>query len=511
MAKYLLVPVMPTPNGPLHLGHVAGPFLKIDVIARLLRREGHCVAIVSASDPYETHVLPRADALGITPTEVCRHFHREIEVGLRSLDIQFDRFIDPLAPQYHERLVQSTRATLTALAASGSIEIHGERVPFSTRHGFPIVGSLIGGTCSECGVTDAGGFHCEECGAENSPQDLYDVRSEINDDEWQWRPYRSAFLRIRDPDALLALLTERSADNRLLGIARRHLSRTGNLVRLSHPGHWGIPCDVDGVTPGSVVFSYTALFTLSHLCGEEGATLIGEVINPLQKPSTVFTIKSFGFDNVIPYFVSVNAQALAVPGARPFTHFLTNYFCTLGGEKFSTSRGHAIWAHEATRQLDTDVDTLRLFLALGAAENGPVDFSRHNFTLFKETLGRSLQRGLQNGETAAAMSWLPGQRERLAALLNEQAAGLCPRGSDLPRMARCLLSWIEGECADWGTRAGNCAAALLAAPLMPSWALQMWVRAGMSGSPSSGALEGLQIPAVTVRVPEYLTPAARAH
>lgn len=114
---YVLIPVMPTPNGPLHLGHIAGPFLKMDMLARHLRRNGNTVALVSATDPYETHVLPRADEQNKPVEQICAENHRAIHRCLQALDIRYDAFIDPLASPYRARLNGITREVLDDLHA----------------------------------------------------------------------------------------------------------------------------------------------------------------------------------------------------------------------------------------------------------------------------------------------------------------------------------------------------------------------------------------------------------
>ncbi len=220
VAKYLLVPVMPTPNGPLHLGHIAGPYLKMDVLARFLRREGHTVALVLGDRSIRDTCIAQSNAPGDAPEDVCARFHTEIDRGLRCMHIEYDCFLDPLDPRYGDRLKQLTTGILESLFEKGLIVIRHEEIPYSTRFGWPIIGSFIGGTCPVCGVTDAGGFHCEECGAENSPAELLDTRSEIEGDRWEWRRFRSAFLAIDRPDRIDGLLQTMEVDPHLLRVAK---------------------------------------------------------------------------------------------------------------------------------------------------------------------------------------------------------------------------------------------------------------------------------------------------
>jgi hypothetical protein len=63
----LIVPMQPTPNGRLHVGHGAGPYLRADVLARALRVAGHQVAVISGSDAFENWVIADALSSGRTP------------------------------------------------------------------------------------------------------------------------------------------------------------------------------------------------------------------------------------------------------------------------------------------------------------------------------------------------------------------------------------------------------------------------------------------------------------
>src|SRR5579875_3672757 len=60
----------PTPNGPLHVGHLSGPYLAADVAARAARAAGHQVLTVSGLDPHQNYVPAKARLEGRTATAV---------------------------------------------------------------------------------------------------------------------------------------------------------------------------------------------------------------------------------------------------------------------------------------------------------------------------------------------------------------------------------------------------------------------------------------------------------
>ena len=82
-----------------------------------------------------------------------------------------------------------------------------------------------------------------------------------------------------------------------------------------------------------------------------------------------------GFDNTYPFAVAGVAMLLALGGRyRLPEQFITNEFYELDSEKFSTSRGHAVWGTEIAAQLPRDL--IRFHLATTSPEFQRSDFSR---------------------------------------------------------------------------------------------------------------------------------------
>ena len=71
MAERVFIGVAwPTPNGSLHLGHVAGCYLPADLFARYHRLVGDRVLMVSGTDQHGTPVTVRAEAEGVAPSVI---------------------------------------------------------------------------------------------------------------------------------------------------------------------------------------------------------------------------------------------------------------------------------------------------------------------------------------------------------------------------------------------------------------------------------------------------------
>src|SRR4051812_14955507 len=93
--RYLLVPPEPTPNGRLHLGHIAGPFLRTDILRRFLRMRGDHPLTITGSDVYEPYVTFKAALEGRREQEIAAEYHALISEDLRAMDIEVDLFLNP--------------------------------------------------------------------------------------------------------------------------------------------------------------------------------------------------------------------------------------------------------------------------------------------------------------------------------------------------------------------------------------------------------------------------------
>lgn len=479
MKKYLLVPVMPTPNGPLHLGHISGPFLRMDVLARCLRQIGHSVSIVSASDPWETHVLLRGLTNDAPPEQICHHYHHEIANGLAALNINYDSFINVLESPWSTELPKTANDILDALAKQpGALLVKKERIPFSHKHQIPLTGALIEGACPKCG-SSMGGFFCESCGAEISPSDLVKPHSRLPDDNWDWRSYDSLYLQVHDVAALRHLAEQICVDHRFIEMAFDGLAFNNNLVRLTHPGAWGIHARAESVSAGSVIFSYPALFALSLLCANAIDSTTKDVA--FTPASDVITIKSFGIDNSMPYIVSVLAIMQALGNVKPFDHYLTNYFSTLDGKKFSTSRNHAIWALDASHLLKAKTDTIRAYLSKVNPQYSETDFSIAEFGTFKTLWEEHLERNIMAALSSTCTQ--SNNLDHLIKLFEQRNAALDPAHFTLAEAMKPLEEWLQladnGATHTWGL-----GFSVLAWPIMPELSEHIWHIAGMPDLPT---------------------------
>ncbi|MEO6188127.1 MAG: class I tRNA ligase family protein, partial [Ginsengibacter sp.] len=379
--KYLLVPVMPTPNGGLHLGHLAGPYLKIDVLARAQRRNGSEAAIFFGSDSYESYMNLKSWQTGRKEEDLCNEFHDRMKSDLDALEIKYDAFINPVDPFYKEDFIVFFKKAVDELRRNGLSELVPEKYQYSPDEDCYLAGCWVLGNCPGCG-SSTGSYQCEECGTQYRPMDLGDATFRKGDYPLKKIDSADLYLGINNKDRLLSHLQSMRIGEEFISIAKKYLDRQGKFVRMTNPGNYGIEVSIQGDSVPHVVFTYTALYIYSLFCGELYKNKFNNEKNPFDKESGITTVASFGIDCSVPYMVAGLVLAIEPGKFRPFDYLLPNHFFTLENSKFSTSRGHAIWGNDLVNHTPVPSDAIRYFLCWKNPENAQSNFNVNEFLQF---------------------------------------------------------------------------------------------------------------------------------
>ncbi len=509
--KYLLIPVMPTPNGGLHLGHLSGPFLKMDVLARAQRRMGNEVATFFGSDGYESYMNLKSWQTGRDVTELCKEFHERMRNDLDALSIEYDAFINPLEPTYNADFKSFITNVVSGLVAKGVLEIRPEKYLYSKDEDCYLAGCWILGNCPVCG-SGTGSYQCEDCGTQYRPMDLKSPAFKRGDFPLTPVDDKDLYLVINKKDELFQHLEAMQASAEFIEIAKAYFDYQGKYIRLTNPGKWGIPWEIEDSTIPHVLFTYSALYFYSLFCGELYKKKFNTVLNPLDKNSDVITVASFGIDCTIPYMVASVALGLEGDQYRPIDYLLPNHFYTLENAKFSTSRGHAIWGDDIVHKTPVSADAVRYFLVLFNPENGMSDFSMDAFLKFaNDNLGKELQPLLEKAWSSLHQQALPDPDstfiKKLEDLLITQQDSLTPPGFQLKASSDPLKDWISyGKGISFDTNSAYWwlkGFALLAFPIMPQCATSIWNLLGQDGNPLASAYFATGHPSWSSALPVY--------
>ncbi|MFK4259369.1 class I tRNA ligase family protein [Agrobacterium tumefaciens] len=385
-------PVNLTANGRAHLGHAAGPFLRMDILQKHLKRAGHCVRSGLTTDGFENHVLVRAAKENVDPSNLAHGYFLKIVEDLASIGIRFDRFDDPAYGRNMDTFSSVSNELMSSLLSSGSVEFREGRIPIDIAKSATTlleecfcIGGWFGATCPLCSAP-AGSFFCEQCGYHFEPYEAvnpFSRRAEIIG----WKDDISAYLSFAQKDLLSQAWSDMAIEGSFREIGERYITYKGQQMRLTVPGIHGLHWPSAKFVSNQILFSYSSLlYAHSLYCGQKDSESNGN-LNPFVKDADTFLIGATGIDNTVPMLVGVTGCALGQNSFRSFDRIYFNHFLRLNGSKFSTSRGHVIWAGDIARIPSISVDILRMYLSEICPEDAETDLvSGHLVDRYNELL-----------------------------------------------------------------------------------------------------------------------------
>jgi methionyl-tRNA synthetase len=497
----------PTPNGGLHIGHLSGPYLGTDVFVRFQRMNGRTVWHLAATDDHQSYVAECARREGRSPQEVAEHYGEEIARTLALMDIEPDQMIHT---SRDERYPQALREFFARITATGRVAPQKGEALFDGDTNKYLYEPYVRGGCPTCkGVT--GGNICEECGEPNFCMDLIDPQPTIGTAQ----PKTGTITRYTLPlhemrDEIHELHRVGRVPHRVRELAHRLFQRDRLDMALTHPSDWGVRPDNTDV-PDQVIWVWIEL-AFGFLYGIES---LGRRLGTgwrADAPEDDWKIVHFlGYDNT--FYHSILSPALyklASPDWTPDVDYNMNEFYLLNGDKFSTSRRHAIWGRDILGP--HSVDAIRFYLALTRPETHRTNFTLEEYErVLNDTLKGTWQRWLADlgskiekhyrGVVPDAGIWTPEHTAFLARLenrLNEMTGALGQDGYSLNLAARTLagivedtlrFSKLQGQAlTEWPDEARTAIAlelaaakllATCAAPVMPRFAARLAAALGI--------------------------------
>lgn len=358
---FLVSSALPTPNGALHLGHLAGPYLAADVVTRGLRQAGYRAFSCSGVDEHQTYVPLAAGKIGQPPEAFLETMVQSIRGGLTHAGVRHDVF---LRPSRDAAIEANVALVFHTLLERGVFELEQVAVPCDPASGAPLVEAHLSGACAWCCAAMSGTF-CEGC-ASFVPEDrVRDARSSLTGERALYRECRRVVLRLERHRAMLANAMDRMA---MTGNVKRFLARLLAKplpdVPVTHTGTWG-QCT-----------EYGRLYTYI----DEPAFLLStlDALDLREHAARVRPIYFFGMDNAFIYAVLTPVLLAAFDDRLPLPAVLHgNEFYLLEGSKFSTSRGHVL---DAKALAPVPMDWIRLYLAATRPELRETDFRREVFS-----------------------------------------------------------------------------------------------------------------------------------
>lgn len=374
--KILLLPMMPTPNGPLHLGHIAGPYLKMDVFARYLRQNGAHVILMSCSDAFESHVKWKANQLNEDPVNLSSYYHQKITENFAMMNIQMQYFINPLSPEWRTSYQQTHIQLVKKLLETNKAHIIQEEYLYSPSINNRVLSCTIIGKCPAC-YASVKGYFCESCGIQfNAKQIINPIL--LNDQDFIWQKGSTIAVTQQNIDETTKNIRSMKLLYPFKKAMCKYIYDPSSIIRLS-------TLDDHSVTHfeyNNHVFNlYNSYFGYSLFCGEVYKQSQNYPYNAFDNHSEVITATSCGLDNTTDLICDVIC-ANADSQHKSFDYHFGNFFLTLDNKKFSTSNNHAIFVSDIYKINNIDIDALRCYLALHSPESSQQDMTMNQFINF---------------------------------------------------------------------------------------------------------------------------------
>ncbi|WP_350335405.1 class I tRNA ligase family protein [Coralliovum pocilloporae] len=373
----------PTPNGDLHVGHLAGPYLAADVFFRSEELAGRTPSYHFVTDDNQSYVQSKALERGITPASLIDSAFRSMLETMASCNLR------PALVRQADDYIVFIQDFFTALFETGAVARKSIPVLLCPETNVALFEANVSGSCPTCLAVTAGGI-CETCGHPNLPSSLVTPSSKSSlgkaPIEAEMEIYCLELERYRSQLANL-LYNEVHSRPSLDRLMRQLLSKPLADFPLTFPSTWGIPAPFPGAE-GQVLNPWGEIYAGQIYALERGSqrsTRFEDVVGRLNtSPSGSRLVQFLGFDNS--YFYGIVHPSIAFAMGEKFplpAALVTNEFYELDGSKFSTSKDHLIWAKDISAKYD--IDFVRLYLARTNPSCQITSFSQNDFENWVQT------------------------------------------------------------------------------------------------------------------------------
>ena len=421
--RTLVTAALPYANGPVHIGHLAGVYVPADIYVRYLRLRGREVLFVCGSDEHGVPITIKAREQGCSPQDIVDRYHGIIDGSFKALGINFDIY-GRTSSKVHE---QNASAFFRKLYDEGKFISKESEQYYDPEAKTFLADRYIVGTCPKCGNENAYGDQCEKCGCTLSPEELINPKSKLSGAEPVKKKTTHWYLPLQDYEQWLRewiLEGHKEWRPNVYGQVKSWLDGGLQPRAVTRDLDWGVPVPVEGAE-GKVLYVW---FDAPIGYISNTMELLPDSWEQWWKSEDTKLVHFIGKDNIVfhcivfPSMLKAYGDGFILPDNVP-----SNEFLNLEGEKISTSRGWAVWAHEYVRDFPGKEDALRYTLTANAPETKDNDFSWKDFqarnnselvAIFGNFVNRAvvLTHKYFGGKVPAAGELLDMDREALAAI-----------------------------------------------------------------------------------------------
>ena len=373
--KRLITSALPYVNNIPHLGNLI-QVLSADVFARFSRSYGVETFYVCGTDEYGTASETRALQEGVTPRELCDHYHKIHKAIYEWFNISFDYF-GRTSTQRHTEIVQDI---FNEIYKNGYIKEEESEQLFCPRCGRFLADRYVNGTCPHCGSTDARGDQCDACQTLLDPTELIDPRCSVCGTTPVLKKTKHLYIDLPKALPLLQKWTEDAFRNN--NWSKNAVNVTTSWFRdglrercITRDLKWGIPVPVKGYEDKVFYVWFDAPIGYISMTAEA----LDDWQRWWKRPEDTQLIQFIGKDN-IPFHTVIFPATLLCTGEKwtMLYQMSSSEYLNYEGGKFSKSHGTGIFGDDV-QSTGIPADVWRFYLFYNRPEKNDFNFSWSDF------------------------------------------------------------------------------------------------------------------------------------
>lgn len=372
--RTLVTCALPYANGPVHIGHLAGVYVPADIYVRYLRMKGEDVLYVCGSDEHGVPITIKAQKQGCTPQDIVDTYNKIIRDSFSGLGINFDIY-SRTSSETHS--VTASEFFRKLYDEGKFIEKESEQY-YDEAAGTFLADRYITGTCPKCGSEGAYGDQCEKCGSTLSPDELINPKSALSGSALVKKSTKHWYLPLDRYESWLKewiLDGHKEWRTNVYGQCKSWIDGGLQPRAVSRDLDWGVPVPVEGAE-GKVLYVWFDA-PIGYISNTK--ELLPQSWETWWKSRDTKLVHFIGKDNIVFHCIVFPSMLKAYGDYILPENVPANEFLNLEGDKISTSRNWAVWAHEYLEQFPGKEDVLRYVLTANAPETKDNDFSWKDF------------------------------------------------------------------------------------------------------------------------------------
>ena len=387
--RYTVTAALPYANGPLHIGHLAGAYLPADIYARYLRLIGKDVVFICGSDEHGAPITIRAKQEGVSPQQIVDKYHAQMKHSFEKVGISFDIFHRTSSDIHHE----TAQEFFLELYNKGVFVEQETEQFYDEEFKQFLADRYVKGTCPKCSYPEAYGDQCESCGSTLNALDLIHPISVLSGEKPKLRKTKHWYLPLdKDQEWLKEWINNgmykgkihhdpKEWKKNVLGQVGSWLNDGLQARAITRDLEWGVsvPPQIPGAENKKLYVWLDA--PIGYISATKQLALDGKIDNWEQywKDDDTALIHFIGKDNIVFHTIIFPSILNAKGGFNLPVNVPGNEFMNLEGDKISTSRNWAIWAHEFVDEHPEKIDEFRYVLCANIPETKDSEFTWADF------------------------------------------------------------------------------------------------------------------------------------